>query len=347
VSGLQSLLDGEVEQGSYPSAAALVGDGETVRGIWTSGCRPETLFDLASLTKVLVTARLAAAALGEGLVWDRRIGEYLPDFKRTMFDEIRVRDLATHTSGLPAWRPLYAYGFGPAAYRIALARIEPESRPGAAVVYSDLGTLVFGEILQSVLSEPLDRGLDQVLHRMLGRDAAAAAGVRARFGPMPPGDNVAPTEDGNRYEKKLCESLGIEFRGFRTDVIRGEAHDGNAFYRGGVAAHAGLFGTAEDVWRLTRFWLTEHRDFWSEQTPELPESRGLFWQRKRGAGSAIDSFGNDAFGHTGFTGTSVWVDPGRDRIFVLLTNRVHPEVKPGDFHEVRRRFHRAAIDLGL
>ncbi len=336
---MQELLDGEVERDSYPSAAALVGDGGAIRGMWKSGCRSDTLFDLASLTKVLVTARLAAAALGEGLVWDRKIGDYLPDFKRTMFDGIRVRDLATHTSGLPAWRPLYAYGFGPAAYRIALGRIEPEARSGAAVVYSDLGALLFGEILEAILGAPLDAFFE--------REIAGPEGIRARFGPIPGKENVAPTEDGNRYEKSLCESLGIAFDHFRTAVIIGEAHDGNAFYRGGVAAHAGLFGTAEDVWKLARPWLTGYSEFWSDQTPGLPESRGLFWQRKRGAGSAIPEFGENAFGHTGFTGTSVWADPDRDRIFVLLTNRVHPEVKPGNFHEVRRRFHRAAIDLGI
>ena len=339
MSGLQALLDSEVEAGAYPSAVALVGDSGKIRGVWASGCRAGTLFDLASLTKVLATARLAAAALGEGLAWDRRIGDYLADFKRTMFEDIRVRDLATHTSGLPAWRPLYADGFGPAAYRQALARIEPELRPGSSVVYSDIGTLVFGEILEAVLAASIDAAF---AGEIVGR-----AGIGARFGPLNPDDDAAPTEEGNRYEKALCESMGIAFEGFRTAVIRGEVHDGNAFYRGGVAAHAGLFGTAEDVWNLTRPWLTAHREFWSEQTRELPESRGLFWQRKRGAGSAVEEFGDDAFGHTGFTGTSVWADPGRDRVFVLLTNRVHPEVKPGNFHEARRKFHRAAIDLGL
>lgn len=339
MSGLQDFLDCERERGSFPSGAALVGSGEEVLATGWTGCRAGTLFDLASLTKVLATARAGALALREGLEWDRRVGDYLPDFRRTRFEDLRVRSLATHTSGLPSWRPLYASGFGAAAYRETLARLEPESRPGAAVLYSDLGALVFGEILEAVLSDPLDR--------IFGSEIAPAAGAGARFGPIPAEQDVAPTEEGNRYEKALCESLGIAFDGFRNELIRGEVHDGNAFYRGGVAAHAGLFGTAEDVWKLTRPWLTQGREFLIDQTPGLPESRGLFWQRKRGAGSAIDDFGENTFGHTGFTGTSVWADPGRERIYVLLTNRVHPEVKPGDFHEVRRRFHRAAIDLGV
>ena len=338
MSGPADFLEREVERGSFPSGTALVGSGEEILGAWSAGCRPETVFDLASLTKVLATAAAAALAVREGLAWDRPIGEYLPDFRRTRFEGIRVSDLATHTSGLPAWRPLYASGSGAAAYRKALAALEPESRPGSRVVYSDLGTLVFGEILEAALSDSLDR--------IFEREIAPVAGARARFGPLPSGADVAPTEEGNRFEKKMCEELGIRFGGFRAAMICGEVHDGNAFYRGGVAAHAGLFGTAEDVWKLARPWLSRHREFAADRTPDLPESRGLFWQLKRGAGSAIEGFGTDAFGHTGFTGTSVWADPDRERIFVLLTNRVHPEVKPSDFNEVRRRFHEAAIDWG-
>ena len=337
MSGLREFLEAEIDRGCFPSGTALVGSGDEILGSWSAGCSAGTIFDLASLTKVLAAAPAAALALREGLAWDRRIGEYLPDFRRTRFEEIRVRDLASHTSGLPAWRPLYASGTGAEAYRRALALLEPESRPGSRVVYSDLGPLVFGEILEAVLSVSLDR--------VFQGEIAPAAGSSARFGPLPAGADVAPTEEGNRYEQKMCEALGIRFGGFRTGVIRGEVHDGNAFFRGGVAAHAGLFGTAEDVWRLVRPWFSSGPEFLRDETPDLPESRGLFWQRKRGAGSAIEEFGDDAFGHTGFTGTSVWADPSRDRIFVLLTNRVHPEVRPVDFNEVRRRFHEAAIDL--
>src|SRR5262249_39313047 len=157
-------------------------------------------------------------------IWDRAIGEYLPDFKRTRFEQIRVRHLASHTSGFSAWRPLYAFGLGAEAYRRELARMEPESRPGASVVYSDLGTLVLGEILEAVLAAPLDR--------VFTAEVSPASRAQAVFGPIPEDRDVAPTEEGNRYEKSLCESLGISFGGFRTGLIRGEVHDGNAFYRG-------------------------------------------------------------------------------------------------------------------
>ena len=334
---LGAFLDEGIEAGSFPAGAALVGSADRVARTAFRNAEASSLWDLASLTKVLATAALARRTAGHGLAWDRPIGDYLPDFKRTRFEDIRVRHLAAHVAGFPAWRPLYASGLGAEAYRRALAALEPESAPGAAVVYSDLGTLVFGEILERVLAEPLDRAF--------AREVAAPAGCGALFGPLPDPSRAMPTERGNRFEAGLCEALGVRFDGFRTDVIRGEVHDGNAWGRGGVAAHAGLFGTLEDVWRLARAWL-DPGEFGRDATPGLSESRGLFWQRKRGAGSAIDGFSESAIGHTGFTGTSVWIDPDRDRIRVLLTNRVHPDVRPIDFNAVRRRFHEAAVETG-
>jgi CubicO group peptidase (beta-lactamase class C family) len=335
VSEVARFLAEERDGGEFPSAVALVADEEKIRVLASEGCETGTLFDVASLTKVLVTAPLSALAEREGLVWDRPVGFYLPEFKATKFEDLLVWHLAAHVSGLPAWRPLYAEGFGPSAYSLALGRLEPEARPGEKVIYSDMGILVFGEILESVFGEAIDL--------LFAREVAAPLSLRARFGPIDPAEGVAPTETGNRYEASLCAALGINFGGFRTELICGQVHDANAYYRGGVAPHAGLFATAEDVWKLARGWLSDSRRFARDRTPDLPEGRGLFWQLKRGAGSAIAGFSDRAFGHTGFTGTSLWIDPDCDAILVLLTNRVHPEVRNQDFNAVRRRFHETAI----
>jgi CubicO group peptidase (beta-lactamase class C family) len=334
---LGEFLDREIEAGSFPSGAALVGDGDRIRLASERNAPADALWDLASLTKVLATAALARLASAHGLAWERAVGDYLPEFKKTRFEDVRVRHLATHTSGLPAWRPLYASGLGAAAYRRALAALEPEAAPGEAVVYSDLGTLVFGEALEAVLSEPIERAF--------AREVALPAGSGATFGPVENPERAMPTERGNRFEAGMCEAMGVRFAGFRTEVIRGEVHDGNAWGRGGVAANAGLFGTAEDVWKLARPWI-DAGEFGDDWTPDLPEARGLFWQRKRGAGSAVDAFSDSSIGHTGFTGTSVWIDRERGEIFALLTNRVHPDVNPIDFNAVRRRFHETAVALG-
>ena len=338
---LERFLEEELAAGSFPGAAALVGSSEEV--LETARCgraavdpepsplRPDTLFDLASLTKPLLAGALAFVAAGEGLDLASSPGRFLPGWKRRRFEGVTLAMLLTHTSGLPAWFPLYARGEGVAAYRRTLAELEPEIAPGSAVVYSDLGMLVFGEVLEGFFSSPVDRTFADLV--------AAPAESAARFLPHAP-LACAATEAGDETERRMAAELGIAYPRFRTGVVRGEVHDGNAFRRGGVSAHAGLFGTPEDVWRLARVWLDPARsDFVRDRTGELSEARGLAWQGARGARSIDEgTLSTSAFGHTGFTGTSVWIDPEADRIFVLLTNRVHPKAE-GDFNAVRRRFH--------
>jgi len=140
----------------------------------------------------------------------------------------------------------------------------------------------------------------------------------------------------------MVASHGLTYAHFRDGVVRGEVHDGNALRRGGVTASAGLFAAAADVYALARPWLEPARvDAGRDRTTELPEARGLAWQGRRGAGSAISDMSSRAFGHTGFTGTSLWIDPDRELISILLTNRIHPEVREIPFNEVRQRFHTA------
>jgi len=348
VTPLSDWLEEELARRSFPGASALVGTSTTVLGAASGGdaaiepvresLRPETLFDLASLTKPLSTAALVRLARDRGLSLDDLPGRFLPEWKRTRYDGITIEHLMTHTSGLPSWYPLYTGGEGPAAYRRTLAQIEPERAPGSAVVYSDLGPLLVAEILEMAFSAPLDRCFAELV--------AAPSDSRARFLPSDP-RGCAATERGDRTERRMTADLGLSYRGFVDGVVRGEVHDGNARRRGGVAGNAGLFGTAEDVWRLARAWLDPsfRADLAADRTPELPEARGIGWQGARGAGSAIPEFGDSAFGHTGFTGTSLWIDPDRDAVLVLLTNRIHPEVREENFHPVRQRFHRAALRL--
>jgi CubicO group peptidase (beta-lactamase class C family) len=173
---------------------------------------------------------------------------------------------------------------------------------------------------------------------------ASPAGASAGFLPVEP-RAAAATEKGDETERRMTAALGLSYPRFRTGVVWGEVHDGNAFRRGGVAGNAGLFATARDVWALARHWLLEYsEEFCGDATPLLPEARGLSWQGQRGAGSAIPEMSLRAFGHTGFTGTSLWIDPDAGRIAILLTNRVHPVAQPGDFNEVRRRFHHLLWD---
>jgi CubicO group peptidase (beta-lactamase class C family) len=347
VTRLAEFLDEEIAAGSFPGAEALVGTSEAILEQALAGdaaieprrvrIEPGTLFDLASLTKPLCAGALARLSLRRGLSLADPPGRFLPEWKKSRYDGITVEALLTHTSGLPAWYPLYARGEGPSAYRRTLGEIEPESRPGATVRYSDLGFLVIGEILEVLLGAPLEQSFAQLV--------ADPSGTGAGF--LPDASRpCAATEEGDRFERAMTAAAGLSYAGFREGVVCGEVHDGNALRRGGVAAHAGLFGTAWDVWRLAREWLDPAAaPFTRDSTAGLPEARGLAWQGRRGAGSAVAEFSDAAFGHTGFTGTSVWLDPEGDGIFVLLTNRIHPQVRDVNFHSVRQRFHRAALRL--
>jgi CubicO group peptidase (beta-lactamase class C family) len=340
VTDLEGFLAEEIEQGSFPGAVALVADADAVNEIAASGLAvvepesvavsAETLFDLASLTKPLVCGALVAAAL-PALDLGSPPGRYLPEWKATRYEDITLESLLTHTSGLPAWYPVYARGEGAAQYRRTLASIDPEAKPGQQVIYSDLNFLLLGDVLETYFSAGLDVPFTSLI--------AQPAGSGARFLPGPEAP-AAATEKGDVTERRMAAALGISYPHFRTGVVVGEVHDGNAYRRGGVAGNAGLFGTARDVWQLARHWLdSSRRESTRDRTPDLPEARGLGWQSRRGAGSAAAAMPDSAFGHTGFTGTSVWIDPDDRRIFVLLTNRIHPVAHEVDFNAVRRRFH--------
>jgi CubicO group peptidase (beta-lactamase class C family) len=343
VTGLEAFLRAEIEAGSFPGAAALVGTAEAV--LWEAwagdaAVEPErltvtegTLFDLASLTKPLCAGALAAAA-GPELDLGLSPGHFLPEWKRTAYEGITLEHLLNHTSGMAAWYPLYTGGEGAACYRRTISRLDPEAAAGTRVIYSDLNFVVLGDALEVFFGAPLDTLFEEIVAR------PATSG--ARFLPRA-GDATAATERGDRFERAMTEARGLTYAHFREGIVRGEVHDGNAFRRGGVSGHAGLFGSTRDVWLLARRWLDPALASWgADRTPALSEARGLAWQGRREAGSAVAAMSKRSFGHTGFTGTSVWLDPDRGLVCVLLTNRIHPEVREIPFNEVRQRFHAVA-----
>lgn len=340
------FLREEIARASFPGAVALIASRDSILEVAYAGqaavepetvaAERETLYDLASVTKPLCAGELARIATRSGVSLDLAPGRFFPGWKRTRYEGITLRMLLTHTSGLPAWYPLYSKGEGVEAYRRTLCEIEPETRPGENVIYSDLGFLVLGEVLEAFFSSPLDRCFADLVAR--------PADSGAHFLPQAY-RHTAATEKDDRTEREMTEALGLSYPSFRRGVVWGEVHDGNAFRRGGVSAHAGLFGNAEDVWRLARGWLDPARaDFVEDSTPECTEARALSWQGSRGAGSAIAEMSPRSFGHTGFTGTSVWIDPEFERVYILLSNRIHPETRAADFNAVRRRFHAAACE---
>lgn len=342
MTAVSDFLEEEIAAGSFPGAVAFVGSAEAPIETAVAGqaalepekreVTPATLFDLASLTKPLCVGGIFAADAGR-LALDAAPGRFLPEWKKTRFEGITLEHLLTHTSGLPAWYPFYARGEGAVAYRRTLAELEPEAPPGSRVIYSDPNFLLLTQVLEESHASRLDRLFEELV--------AAPAGSGARFLPLP-GAATAATEKGDRFERVMTGARGLSYAHFRDGVVWGEVHDGNAFRRGGVSGNAGLFGTARDVWELARRWLEPRWTAASaDRTPSSSEARGLAWQGRRGAGSAVEAMSPRSFGHTGFTGTSLWIDPDAELIAILLTNRIHPEVREIPFNQVRQRFHAA------
>lgn len=321
------LLDEAVESGAIPGAVAVIGRGSDIAGRHAVGyavkCEQEeqvlqmdTLFDCASLTKVVVTLPLILILLDRGeLHLNEPVATFLPEFAVNGKDAVTVGQLLTHTSGLAAHRPFYAHDTTAEQIKAAVCNEPLAYESGTQVVYSDLGFIVLGEIAAKLYGCPLDEAAAHELFHPLGmRDSQFCPpdGLKSR---------IAATE--------YREHLGR--------YQRGDVHDENALALGGVSGHAGLFATAGDLAHYAAMWLANGA--WEGQrilssasvafatrshTTHLQDNRGLGWALKGDSFDAAgDLFSTATFGHTGFTGTSVWIDPERSLYAVLLTNRVH------------------------
>jgi CubicO group peptidase (beta-lactamase class C family) len=334
------VVENAVADRAFPGAVLAVGrDGALVHlrpfGRLTYDAdappvRTDTVYDLASLTKVVATTTVAMILVDEGrLDLAKRVSDFLPRFRGGARDQVTVEHLLTHSSGLPAHLPLYQEIQGKEAYVERISATDLVYPPGAQSVYSDLGVILLGEILERVAGEPLDAFARRRVFEPLQMNDTLFRPGAALLG------RVAPTE----------------IDPWRGRLLRGEVHDENAYALGGVAPHAGLFSTAPDLARFAQMLLNggvlEHHRIVSRATVErftrrvgrTPGStRALGWdtpaasdtaERSSTPGTpAYSSAGSilsvRSFGHTGFTGTSMWMEPDRRLFVILLTNRVHP-----------------------
>ena len=301
-----------------------------------------SLYDLASVTKVLVGGTVAMRLVDRRyLVLDEPVWHYLPAFQGGGREQVTIRQLLTHSSGLKPFFQFWKLGLEPEEVLPAIVRSELDFEPGTAYQYSDLGMILFTALAEQVAGKDLARLAQEWVFAPLQLDAT---------GYNPPADwleRIVPTE----YDGEI-----------RHAVVRGTVHDENTYFMGGVSAHAGVFSAANQLGKLGMLYLNGGviygRRLVREETiaaftrPQgLPEGSGraLVWQLAASTAHAGDRFSSEAFGHTGFTGTSIWIDPQRELIVVLLTNRVHPTRARGGMRAVRRQFHNAvvqAVDAG-
>jgi CubicO group peptidase (beta-lactamase class C family) len=356
---VRTVLAAGLSDSAYPAAWAVIGSADAVYASFGVGqldapARPaddagapaapvpvsdSTVWDLASLTKVVGTTSALLQLVADGRVaLDTPAVRYLPRWQAARAGEVTVRHLLSHSSGLPAWRPLYKEAWSAEEAIAQVYATGPDTTPGERYTYSDLGFILLGEVVREVSGMPLD---SYVLSRVF-----LPLGMReTRFLPSP---------------LWRSRTAATEIDPWRQRHVRGEVHDENAFQLGQVAGHAGLFTTARD---LTRFAQLLLRGGWAPgaggtRLDLLPEGtlrqfrqrqpfggahRALGWETPTGTNSAGQRLSDQAFGHTGFTGTSLWVDPGRDLFVLLLTNRVNPSRQRSGIAGVRTRLADAVV----
>jgi CubicO group peptidase (beta-lactamase class C family) len=306
---VERVLESFRERRAFPGGVLAVGDADGLIHVHPFGhltydadsppVTAATIYDLASLTKVVATTTMAMILVEEGRL----------DLDRPVREGVTVRHLLTHSSGLPAVAPLFKEIRGKEAYIERIRAMELEYPPGSRSVYSDPGIILLGAVLEEVAGQPLETFVRDRVFTPLG--------MKDTMYRPPPGllPRIAPTE----------------IDPWRGRLVHGEVHDENAFAIGGVAPHAGLFGTAGDLSRFAQMML--NGGLVSHETIELftrkagiPGSdRALGWDTKSAEGSSAGTLlSPNSFGHTGFTGTSMWIDPERELYVILLTNRVHP-----------------------
>ncbi len=310
---------------------------------------PSLIYDLASLTKPLVTATLLLLARRDGLELDAPLGELLPELAGSPWGGVTVWQAASHCGGFPRWEPLYALGeCSREGYLQALCRVPPIAPPGTKVEYSCLGFIALGIALERAGEADLATLFEELV--------AAPLGVADELF-FAPEESVAVAGQAWREdaEEEMVRQRGREAKVPPRPPGRHAGDDGNSRGLGGVAGNAGLFGSAAAVARLAAEYLPGGGELLTGEevqlatrcrTEGLEQARGLGWQLAATPGcSAGSALPRHAWGHTGFAGTSVWIDPDLRQVYVLLANRLHPWCRTPDLHPWRRRFHALAVDV--
>ncbi len=367
---ISEFLQSRIDANDFPSAVYLVAEkGEIVfqDALGFAVVEPErieartdTIYDLASLTKVLVTGLLCAKLIEEGELNPLAI-YHLPEFDyRQNFphhSDLGTWELIYHCSDLPSWKPFYLLCDSRESILKEILTTPPEIKSSLLKVkYSDLNFLILTFLLERVYGKRLDEIARKEIFEPLE--------LKNTFY-NPPKElkkRIAASEKGNEYEKQTCIEQGFyppaDAGGsdlFRDYQIWGEVHDGNCYFMNGISGHAGLFSTAEETFKIAQQFLANQTTLLKPETCELfrtnftkglNEARSIAFQLAETKDStASNALSKDSFGHLGFTGTSVWIEPEAERIFILLTNRTHAHELPFvNINSVRRRFHELAQD---
>ena len=362
---ISTFLQSRIDAKDFPSAVYLVAEKGEI--IFTDAlgfavlepqrikARTDTIYDLASLTKPLVTGLLCAKLFESGeLSLDQTIDFYLPEFTvcaaQTGGCDITLEKLLVHAARFPAWKPFYLLAKNRSEI-VAEIAATPQNSEQPPVTYGDLNFLVLTFLLEKIYGERIDE--------IARKEIFVPLDLRDTFynPPKKMRERIAASEWGNEFEKRLIENNFPEIRippsAFRKRVIWGEVDDGNCSFMNGASGHAGLFSTAAETFQVGQQFLAEEtvllkpetcRLFRTNFTENFNEARSISFQLAATKDStAGEKLPKDSFGHLGFTGTSLWIDPTTERIYVLLTNRTHARGLPfANINGVRSKFHEIA-----
>jgi CubicO group peptidase (beta-lactamase class C family) len=304
---------------------------------------PETVFDLASVTKVVATTAAAMLLVDRGqLDLDARLGDIVPGFVIGMEhgsgkERVTLHMLLAHTAGLPAYETLFRTCSTPDALLRATLQLKLEAQPGTRTEYSDFGFILLGKVIEILSGQHLDTFCAREIFVPLGL-------TTARFRPPEEArSSIPPTEDDPS---------------FRHRVIQGKVQDENCFVLGGVAGHAGLFANVQDLLHFAQCLLSEGRTregqqlfrpetvalFATRQTTPDGKSRALGWDVPTEPSSSGRYFGPRSIGHLGYSGCSLWIDPDQELAVALLTNRTWPDRSNNAIKQIRPAFHDAVVE---
>jgi CubicO group peptidase (beta-lactamase class C family) len=339
----EEVVQRGVDAHAFPAAVVEVGTRRAV--LWrqpfgrldpdaeSAPAEESTIFDLASLTKVLATTSLVMRLLENGaLALDQPVRKWIPAWRGTDREGVTLRSLLTHSSGLTAWLPFYRDHSGRQEFEHAISSLPLEYPPDSQAIYSDLGFMLLGFIIEDAGARAFRSQAEDLLRTLTA--APLMFNPPAQLRPL-----TAPTEHDPWRGRRLV----------------GEVHDENCWALGGAAGHAGLFGTAQAVGDIARAVLgareagdvrlarADTARLFVKRHSHLTGSRALGWDTMLPTSSCGTQMSPSSFGHTGFTGTSLWIDPDRDVYVVFLTNRVNPTRGNTAIQQIRPALHDAVM----
>jgi CubicO group peptidase (beta-lactamase class C family) len=355
---LGSFTYDEMQAGA-PFLASFARSGE-------GAVHPSTLFDLASLTKVVAATPMAMLLYERGLLdLDAPVAAIVPEFvhdadRDPRRHDVTLRMLLAHSSGLPAYEKLFLKASASDQLLQTAFTTPLASKPATQAEYSDIGFILLGVALERLADEPLDRFCQREIFAPLAMTNTTFNPPTELRASIPPTADEREEPCGSdtpvrQLPKAQSPPSGshIHCSTFRKRIIQGEVQDENASVLGGVAAHAGLFSTAEDLAKFAHAMLTEGRPILRAETVSLfiqresaPEStsRALGWDTPSSPSQSGKYFSPQSFGHLGYTGTSLWIDPTRQLSITLLTNRTWPDCSNQAIKQIRPKFHDAIVE---